>query len=116
MTRSLRAALMVLVLLLQGLGSAWALPPEIPAAQEEQQQAGMPCHDDQGEQDSMPCCDDDDGCRCSAACLGAAGALAPRFAGLDEIPETHPLLAAGSPGLLPPHALLLLRPPASSGS
>ena len=111
MTRSLRAALLILVLLLQGLGSAWALPPDIPV---EQEQGHMPCHDDAGIQDSMPCCDDDDGCRCSAACFGVGGALAPALAGLDEAPAATPLLAADSNGLLPPHPLLLLRPPAIS--
>lgn len=114
MTRSLRAALLVLVLLLQGLGSAWALPPALQIAEPEQ--VDMPCHDEAGTQDSMPCCDDEGGCRCSAACMGATGALAPVFAGLGEAPESHPVLAAGSPGPLPAHLLLLLRPPASSGS
>jgi len=111
MTRSLRAALLILVLLLQGLGSAWALPPNIPV---EQEQGHMPCHDDAGTQDSMPCCDDDDGCRCSAACFGAGGALAPALAGLDEAPESPLRLVAGTRSLLPPHPLLLLRPPATS--
>ena len=113
MTRPLRAALLILALLLQGLGNAWALPPEI---QVEQEQGAMPCHDDAGSQDQMPCCGDDLDCHCGSACFGAGGALAPALAGFGEAPESAPLLAADSLGLLPSHALLLLRPPAISGS
>ena len=112
MTRPLRAALLILVLLLQGLGNAWALPPLLQLAEPEQ--AEMPCHDDAGAQDKMPCCGDDLDCHCSTACFGAGGALAPALAGFGEAPGSAPLLVANSCGLLPAHVLLLLRPPASS--
>lgn len=115
MIRPLRSALLILVLLLQGLTQAWALPPVSSPATAEAQSA-MPCHDDAGMADRMPCCDDQQDCRCSAACFGATGALAPGFSVFGELPGPVPHLAAAFPGPLAAHPMPLLRPPADSGS
>jgi hypothetical protein len=115
MTRPLRAVLLVLVLLLQGLAQAWALPPpSAPAAAQEP--SAMPCHDDASMTDRMPCCDDGPDCRCSAACFGATGALAPTFAIPGAVPAPQDTVAAAPPAPLPAHPLPFLRPPASSAS
>ncbi|AXQ30208.1 hypothetical protein D0B54_16670 [Solimonas sp. K1W22B-7] len=119
MTRPFRAALLVLVLLLESLGSAWALPMALPAPQQHehgQAQAAMPCHGDAGTQDPMPCCDDDEECRCSVSCYGASSALAPALAGVADYPSFHPQATGLPPAPLPAHPLALLRPPAPSES
>lgn len=113
MTRPLRAVLLVLVLLLQGLAQAWALPPSVAAAQEE---SAMPCHDGADKGDRMPCCDDAPDCRCSAACLGAIGALAPALPMPGEMRAPPLSVAAMPPVPLPAHPRPLLRPPASHAS
>jgi hypothetical protein len=115
MTRPLRAALLVLVLLLQGLAQAWALPPPS-APHAAQEESAMPCHDGADMPERMPCCDDEPDCRCSAACLGATGALAPAFVIPGEVPPPQAAVAVAPPVPLPAHPWPLLRPPASSAS
>lgn len=115
MRRTLRTSLLILVLLLEGLGTALAMPPVTAAPVDEvHTPAAMPCHDDGGTQAEMPCCDDGGDCRCSMNCFGASSALAPARAEL-----ALPLRRAGDghlhpPALLPAHPQRLLRPPASS--
>lgn len=116
MTRPFRAALLVLALLLESLGSAWALPMGLPAQPQGREDVAMPCHDDVGTQDRMPCCDDDPDCRCSVSCFGAAGALAPAMVGIMDRPAFLPQSLGLPPALLPAHPQALLRPPASSES
>jgi hypothetical protein len=115
MTRPLRAVLLVLVLMLQGLAQAWALPPPAASAVA-QDESAMPCHDGADMPDRMPCCDDEPDCRCSPACLGATGALAPVLPAAGEMPSPPVAVAAVPPVPLPAHPSPLLRPPASFAS
>lgn len=126
-----RACLLSLVLLLQGLGNAWASMPaplSKPVATVQQAMAddgsaaqAMPCHGGEAAQATpaagdtgpgMPCCDDGN-CHCSIGC-NATPALAPPSAELDEYLRLHLEAVSGQPALLPAHLHLLLRPPASS--
>jgi hypothetical protein len=95
MSRPLRAFLLILVVLLEGLGSsAWAMPPKRAAAAAAAAEMAMPCHRDAAHPPSaaLPCCDDDD-CHCDANCLGATSALAPLAAGV-ALPARQTLDAA----------------------
>ncbi|HSW11476.1 MAG TPA: hypothetical protein VLI06_01480 [Solimonas sp.] len=110
MPRLFRSSLLILVLLLESLGSALALPPPLVVAAQEQ--SAMPCHDE-GSQAQMPCCDDGKDCRCSVNCFGAASALAPALAIASHDLRPLPDATALRPAPLPAHPRLLLRPPAS---
>ena len=122
MSRAIRATVLMLVLLLQGIGNALAaVPPALtmataaataPPADHE----AMPCHDSDPAPASMPCCDADQGCACAASCVGAASALAPQAAALEGYRRLHPEVVAGLSELSPAHPRRLLRPPAVSGS
>lgn len=123
MSRLFRATALMFVLLVESLGSAFALPPSIDVAPP-QEHAAMPCHGDAADQaveaadsaaDSMkmPCCGDLGDCRCSVSCFGAASPLAPSFASLVTplalLPEAAVLRSSPAPA----HRLRLLRPPSS---
>ena len=122
MSRAVRATVLMLVLLLQGIGNALAtVPPAltmetaaatVPAADHK----AMPCHGSDPAPASMPCCDTDQGCACAASCVGAATALAPQTAELEGYLRLHLEAVAGLSDLLPAHPRRLLRPPAVSGS
>jgi hypothetical protein len=115
MPRAFRTSLLILVLLLESLGSALAMSPvAMASADDVRTPTAMPCHDDGSAQPEMPCCDDGSDCRCSMNCFGASSALAPARAELSL-----PVRPAGDdslqpPALLPAHPQRLLRPPVSS--
>jgi hypothetical protein len=114
----LRASLLVLVLLLQGLGSAWALPPMLPMLPAPpQEHMVMPCHEAAAavadSQAAVPCCGDAADCRCDAGCFGAACALAPGFAATGLHIRVRLTSSTPPPALSPAHLRQLLRPPAS---
>lgn len=115
MSCRLRASLLILVLLLQGLGSAWALPPTLPAPPQEHMV--MPCHEAAAAvadtQAAMPCCGDAADCRCDAGCFGATSALAPGFATPGLHIRVRLTSSTPPPALSPAHLRQLLRPPAS---
>lgn len=115
MSRRVRACLLILVLLLQGLGSAWALPLTLPAPPQER--VAMPCHEAAeavaDSQAAMPCCGDAADCRCDAGCFGAVCALAPGLAATGLHVRVLPIGSTPQPALSPAHPRRLLRPPAS---
>jgi len=125
MSRLLRASALMFVLLVESLGSAFALPPSMVSEPSQEPQTAMPCHgdaadhqaaeasDSQRESMKMPCCGDLDDCRCGVSCFGAASPLAPSFASLVTplalLPEAAVLRSSPAPA----HRLRLLRPPSS---
>lgn len=124
MSRLFRATALMFVLLVESLGSAFALPPSIESAPEPEH-AVMPCHGDAADQQAveiqdsatestkMPCCGDLGDCRCSVSCFGAASPLAPSFASLVTPLAPLPEAAALRSEPAPAHRLRLLRPPSS---
>lgn len=119
MLRSLRATLLILILLVQGLGNAFAAAPSalraaINAGTESVEAAALPCHDDAEAAATMACCDD--GSCCATVCFGAVPGLAPAATDLTEYLHAHFAALAGQPDLRPAHLHLLLRPPAPSAS
>jgi len=115
MPRILRTSLLILVLLLESLGSALAIPPIAMAPAEDfQQQGTMPCHDDDSAQPEMPCCDDEGDCRCGISCFGTGSALGPVRSELSLHTRPGTDSSSHQPAPLPAHPQRLLRPPASS--
>ncbi len=117
MIRSMRAALLILLLLVQGTGNAWASLPALAstvAAEEQSEQGTMPCHDDVESAAAISCCDD--GACCAAVCFGAAHGLAPAAARLLAESNARFEVHGSRPDPLPAHPQLLLRPPSPSAS
>ncbi|MDP3859915.1 MAG: hypothetical protein Q8Q73_19310 [Stagnimonas sp.] len=119
MSRPVRAAVLILVLLLQGLGSVLALPPALPSPLPQAAMA-MPCHEAAEtaaeDQAAMPCCDDEADCRCDSGCFGAASALVSSLAAPGGRTRVQFGGSTPPPALAPAHPQQLLRPPASSES
>jgi hypothetical protein len=117
MRRSRLSLLMVLVLLMQGLGSAWA-SARMSGAElvwAEQQAELPPCHRDSGDEaamKTMACCEDG-ACACAMACAVApalaspAGALLLPTTAIDRPLAVRAVLHAGhhGPPLRPPSEL-----------
>jgi len=109
-----RAVLLLLVLLMQSWGSAYAAKLPVLATQQQTKAQEMPCHGQQAapkEQTAMPCCDADDQCTCTASCFTNGNAVAPRLVMGGDY--TVPFFSKPAPPghLLPAHPLGLLRPP-----
>lgn len=121
MFRRFHALMLLLALLVQGYGNAWALMPmappvTAPAVEQAPQQTSMPCHEAMQQAESkreMPCCGED--CRCAQGCFSSA-ALMPDTGPLDEYLVMHFQALSAQPDLLPAHPRLLLRPPSASRS
>lgn len=110
MARLLRASLLMLVLFIESLGNAWALPPGISPPPSGTQSA-MPCHGQTDQQAEMPCCEEQGHC-CDAGCPSTGSAMVPVSAGIGLTVDARPQADVPQPGLLPAHGLRLLRPPA----
>ena len=111
MPKSVRALLLILVVLVEGLGSAWAMPPMVPMSQQTMTEA-MPCHDGGSMPSKMTCCDDQSDCHCSPNCFGAMTALAPPLSAVDGFATPTFVKIPAAAELLPAHPDRLLRPPA----
>lgn len=106
-----RALVLVFIVLIQALSSAWAFAP-MPLMTEQAAVEAMPCHDDESEASEMSCCDGPGECRCIAGCFGTVAALVPVSAAIAGF-DTQPFSATSAVREpLPALPDRLLRPPA----
>lgn len=111
MNTTLRAFVLVLIVLIEALSSAWAFAP-MPVMTEQAAVEAMPCHDEGSVSFEMSCCDDPSDCHCIAGCFGTVAALVPRAVSLSGFAD-QPLSA--TPAVRKPLPALpdrLFRPPA----
>lgn len=111
MPKLVRAFLLILVVLVEGLGSAWAMAPTAAAPRQTMNQA-MPCHDGGSMPSKMTCCKDRSDCHCSPNCFGAMAAMAPLLSAIDGFAAPAFVKIPAVAALLPAHPDRLLRPPA----
>lgn len=115
MPKLVKALLLILVVLVEGLGSALSMAPTI-AMPEQTAVKAMPCHDPVSMPAKMPCCDDQKSdCHCDPNCFGVLTVLAPPISAIDgfvlsrfeKIPAVVALPPARPDRLLRPPAVLL---------
>ncbi|WP_341921525.1 hypothetical protein [Hydrocarboniphaga effusa] len=112
MPKSIRAFLLILVVLVEGLSSALAMAP-MKAMSEQTVVETMPCHDQASVPAKMPCCDDQKSdCHCNPNCFGALTALAPLLSAIDGFVPSRFEKSPAAVALPPVRPDRLLRPPA----
>lgn len=114
MPKSVRAFLLVFMVLVEGLGSAWATAPTAGVIEQKPMaMAAMPCHHDTPAPAKMPCCDDQSGHHCDPNCLGSLTALVPPLSVVDSFAGTSFSAIPAVTALPLAFPNQLLRPPAA---
>jgi hypothetical protein len=113
MPKSIRALLLIVMVLVEGLNSAWAMTSTPLTSEQKQMATEMPCHHDAPAPAKAHCCSDQSGHHCDPNCLSSSTALVSSLTVIDSFAVPSFVMTLAVPVLLPVHPDRLLRPPAT---